>query len=76
MLPRSGTSGVILHCSSSPIFSMSSQRTPEWPRIKELMRTMIAPRTQDSGMLVDESGSRSGSDGKGDSIDEGKTPEC
>jgi hypothetical protein len=57
------------------IFSMSSHRTPEWPRIKELIRTRIAPRTQDSGMLVDASGSRRGREGR-TSVDEGKTPAC
>lgn len=40
--------------------SMSSQRTPECPRIREFMRIRIAPRTQDSGMLVEVRGSKRG----------------
>src|SRR5713101_2856868 len=75
MLPRSGTRGVMLARRRAAIFSMSSHRTPECPRIKELMRTRIAPRTQDSGMLVDASGSRRGRE-EGTSVDDGKTPEC
>ena len=75
MLPRSGTRGVMLARRRAAIFSMSSHRTPEWPRIKELIRTRIAPRTQDSGMLVDASGSRRGREGR-TSVDEGKTPAC
>ena len=38
---------------SAAIFSMSSYRTPEWPGIKEWRRMRIAPRTHDSGMLVE-----------------------
>jgi hypothetical protein len=38
---------------TAAIFSMSSYRTPEWPRIKEWRRMRIAPRTHDSGMLVE-----------------------
>lgn len=75
MLPRSGTSGVMLAWRSAAIFSMSSHRTPECPRIKELMRTRIAPRTQDSGMLVEARGSSRGREGR-TSVDDGKTPAC
>lgn len=61
---------------SSPIFSMSSQRTPEWPRMSEFMRMRIAPRTQASGMLVDASGSCNGRADKGVVVCEGRTPVC
>ena len=39
------------------------------------MRTSIAPRTQDSGMLVDAMGSRRGREGS-TSVDEGRMPAC
>jgi hypothetical protein len=61
ILPRSGTNGVTSSRSSATIFSSSSQRTAECPRMSELMRTRIAPRTHDSGILVAARGSESGS---------------
>ena len=36
----------------------------------------MAPRTQDSGMLVEVSGSRSGSAAGTESTSDGKTPQC
>lgn len=76
ILPRSGTQGVMSSRSSATIFSSSSQRTAEWPRMSELMRTRIAPRTHASGMLVAASGSDSGSAGREPWSDagEGSTP--
>ena len=56
--------------------SMSSQRTPEWPRMREFMRMRMAPRTHDSGMLVEVSGSSSGSVTGAESVSDGKTPHC
>lgn len=61
---------------SAPIFSISSQRTPECPRIREFMRIKIAPRTHASGMLDDARGSPSGRAGSGSSVCEGRTPTC
>ena len=55
---------------------MSSQRTPEWPRMSEFMRMRMAPRTHDSGMLVDVRGSRSGKAVGALSVSEGRTPVC
>ena len=76
ILPRSGTQGVMSSLSNVTIFSSSSQRTAEWPRMSELMRTRIAPRTHASGMLVEASGSDSGSAGSEPCNDagEGSTP--
>jgi hypothetical protein len=76
MLPRSGTQGVMSSRSSVTIFSSSSQRTAEWPRMSELMRTSIAPRTHASGMVIEASGSDSGSAGSESWSDagEGSTP--
>ena len=62
MLPRRGTRGVMCSRSRWPICSMSSMRTPEWPRIKEFMRIKMAPLTHDSGIEVWLRGSRSGSE--------------
>ena len=56
--------------------SINSHRTPEWPRMSEFMRMRIAPRTQDSGMLVELRGSRSGSVTGAESVSEGSTPHC
>src|SRR5882672_11377722 len=75
MLPRRGTIGVMLLRSSSPIFSMISHRTPEWPRMREFIRINIAPRTHDSGILVDVRGSRRGRVSSA-VVDEGSTPVC
>ena len=76
ILPRSGTQGVMSSSSSVTIFSSSSQRTAEWPRMSELMRTRIAPRTHASGMLIAASGSDSGRAGSESWNDagEGSTP--
>src|SRR5712671_6874709 len=76
ILPRSGTQGVIFSRSSATIFSSSSQRTAEWPRMSELIRTTIAPRTHASGMLVAASGSDNGRAGSGPWNDDtdGSTP--
>jgi hypothetical protein len=58
IVPYKGTKGVILARRSWPILSINSHRTPEWPlmREREFMRMRIAPRTQDSGILVELSG--------------------
>lgn len=56
--------------------SISSQRTPECPRMREFMRMRMAPRTHDSGMLVDVSGSRSGKTVGTCSVSDGRTPVC
>lgn len=60
---------------SSPIFSMSSHLTPEWPRMREFIRMRIAPRTQDSGMLEEVRGSSRGS-ASSVLVDEGRMPTC
>ena len=39
--------------------SMSSQRTPVWPQTRKFIQMRMAPRTQDSGILVEVTGSRS-----------------
>ena len=75
MVPRRGTRGVMLARRSSFIFSMSSHRTPEWPRIREFMRIRIAPRTQASGILVVLRGSWRGRTSRG-LVEEGSTPLC
>jgi hypothetical protein len=76
ILPRSGTHGVMSSRSSATIFSRSSQRTAECPRTSELMRTRIAPRTHDSGILVIARGSDNGSAWSGPWKDatDGNTP--
>lgn len=47
---------------TSTIFSTSSQRTPEWPRRSELVRTSIAARVQAGGIVVEWIGSDRGKD--------------
>lgn len=76
MLPRSGTYGMMSSRSRAASCSSSSQRTAEWPRMSELMRTRIAPRTHDSGILVAASGSDSGRAGSGprEDVTDGNTP--
>lgn len=76
ILPRRGTRGVMFSRSSAPMRSISSQRTPEWPRMSEFMRIRMAPRTHDSGMLVVVRGSPNGSAGSGASVCVGRTPVC
>ena len=75
ILPRRGTTGVILLLNNSFIFSISSHLTPEWPRMREFIRIKIAPRTHDSGILVEAKGS---SRGRASSVlvDEGRIPTC
>lgn len=75
MLPRRGTRGVMLLRSNSPIFSTSCHLTPECPRTREFIRTRMAPRTQDSGILVDVRGSRRGRASR-TLADEGRMPTC
>jgi len=75
ILPRRGTKGVMLLRSRSPIFSISCHRTPECPRTREFIRTRMAPRTHDSGILVDVRGSRRGSASR-ILVDEGRMPPC
>jgi len=72
-LPRRGTRGVIFSRRRWPICSMSSIRTPEWPRIREFMRIKMAPLTHDSGIVVLLRGSMSGSESPS-SVE--ITPEC
>lgn len=71
--PRSGTHGMTFAERISWSFSMSSNRTPECPRIREFIRISIAPRTQASGIVVELPGSERGRT-LGGSCDEGKIP--
>ena len=52
ILPRSGTHGVMSLRGSTTIFPSSSQRTAEHLHMSKLMRTRIARRTHDSGILI------------------------
>lgn len=74
MEPLTGTAAIRLASKTRFMFSMSSQRTPECPRIKEFIRTSVADFTQASGM-TEPIGSRSGSM-VGVSVEEGRKPMC
>lgn len=76
ILPRRGTRGIMSSSRRLPIFSMSSHRMPEWPRIKEFMRTKMAPRTHDSGIEVEVRGSERGRGPGMDEVSYGSTPAC
>ena len=52
ILPRSGMHGVMSLRGSTTIFPSSSQHTAERLHMSELMRTRIARRTHDSGILI------------------------
>lgn len=73
MLPLMGTNGTILVWRRSHILSISSHLTPEWPRISEFMRMSIAPRTHDSGIVVEPTGSKRGRVSR-TSVEEGRIP--
>lgn len=74
MEPLTGTAAIRLAPRTRFMFSMSSQRTPECPRINEFIRTSVADFTQASGM-TEPIGSRSGSMA-GVSVEEGRKPMC
>jgi hypothetical protein len=61
ILPLNGTTGTTSSFNNFTILSTRSHLTALCPRTSELARISIAPRTHDSGIEVDISGSESGS---------------